>query len=65
MHENNSEGKKIGIVYAEQYFQPKGGPSKMRTLPEQDLAREMPFAGRAPKSNLAAATNKTQKLKKK
>jgi rRNA maturation protein Rpf1 len=65
MHENNSEGKKIGMAYGEQYFQPKGGPAIMLTLSEQDLAREMPFAGRALKNNLVATTNKTQKLKKK
>jgi hypothetical protein len=65
MHENNSEGKKIGMAYAEQYFQPKGGPAKMRTLPEQDLAREQPFAGRAPKGSIPVKTDKTQKPKKK
>jgi predicted secreted hydrolase len=50
MHEGDSNGKKIGMAYVEQYFQPKGGPARMRTLPEQDLARELPFSGRAPKA---------------
>jgi predicted secreted hydrolase len=49
MLENGSGGKRIGMAYVEQYFQPRGGPKLMRTLPEQDLAREMPIAGIAPK----------------
>jgi hypothetical protein len=53
------------MAYVEQYFQPKGGPAKMRTLPEQDLAREMPFAGKATKMSIPAPTNKTTKTKKK
>jgi predicted secreted hydrolase len=50
MLEGSSAGKRIGMAYVEQYFQPRGGPTLMRTLPEQDLAREMPIAGIAPKS---------------
>jgi hypothetical protein len=38
------------MAYVEQYFQPRGGPTLMRTMAEQDLAREMPIAGVAPKS---------------
>jgi hypothetical protein len=45
MLENSSYGKQIGMAYVEQYFQPRGGPTKMRTLPEQDLARELPMGG--------------------
>jgi hypothetical protein len=37
------------MAYAEEYFQPRGGPPLMRTLPEQDLSRELPLAGLAPK----------------
>jgi hypothetical protein len=49
MLEGGSAGKRIGMAYVEQYFQPRGGPKLMRTLPEQDLAREMPMAGVTPK----------------
>jgi len=45
MLENNSKGRQIGMAYVEQYFQPRGGPARMRTLPEQNLARELPLAG--------------------
>jgi len=45
---NDSAGAQIGLAYVEQYFQPRGGPSRMRTLPEQDLARELPKAGIVP-----------------
>jgi len=31
----------------------------MRTLSEQDLAREMPFAGRAPKGTIALKKEKS------
>ena len=48
MREGNSDGKRIGMAYVEQYFQPRGGPKLMRTLPEQDLAREIPLAGTTP-----------------
>jgi hypothetical protein len=33
------------MAYVEQYFQPRGGLARMRTFPEQDLARELPIAG--------------------
>jgi hypothetical protein len=46
---DNSSGKQIGMAYVEQYFQPRGGPARMRTLPEQDLARELPIAGMTPR----------------
>jgi len=59
IHEKDSQGKKIGMAYVEQYFQPAGGPTIMRTLPEQDLAREMPFAGRAPKGTIALKKEKS------
>ena len=59
MHEGDSNGKKIGMAYVEQYFQPAGGPAIMRTLPEQDLAREIPFAGRAPKTTIALKKDKS------
>ena len=49
MLENNSAGKQIGMAYVEQYFQPRGGPTRMRTMPEQDLARELPIAGMTPR----------------
>jgi predicted secreted hydrolase len=49
MLENDSSGEQIGMAYAEEYFQPRGGPPLMRTLPEQDLSRELPLAGLAPK----------------
>jgi hypothetical protein len=65
MHEKDSRGKKIGMAYVEQYFQPAGGPAKMRTMPEQDLARELPFAGRAIKGSIPVKTDKPQKTKKK
>jgi hypothetical protein len=52
----------MGMAYVEQYFQPKGGPSRMRTL--SDLAREMPFAGGATKSSIIVKTEKTAKYKK-
>jgi hypothetical protein len=45
MLEANSNGRQIGMAYVEQYFQPRGGPAMMRTLPEQDLARELPLGG--------------------
>jgi hypothetical protein len=45
MLEGNSNGRQIGMAYVEQYFQPRGGPALMRTLPEQDLARELPLGG--------------------
>jgi hypothetical protein len=45
MLEANSNGRQIGMAYVEQYFQPRGGPALMRTLPEQDLARELPLGG--------------------
>jgi predicted secreted hydrolase len=45
MHEGHSEGRQIGMAYVEQYFQGRGGPAAMRTLPEQDLARELPMGG--------------------
>jgi predicted secreted hydrolase len=45
MLEDNSNGRQIGMAYVEQYFQPRGGPALMRTLPEQDLARELPLGG--------------------
>lgn len=48
MLENDSAGTQIGTAYVEQYFQPSGGPAGMRTLPEQDLAREVPKAGMTP-----------------
>jgi hypothetical protein len=49
MLEENSSGKQIGMAYVEQYFQPSGGPARMRTLPEQDLARELPISGMTPR----------------
>jgi hypothetical protein len=42
------------MAYVEQYFQPAGGPTIMRTMAEQDLAREIPFAGRAPKGTITS-----------
>ena len=48
-HKNSSEGKRIGMAFVEQYFQPRGGPTIMRTGPEQDLARELPRAGITPR----------------
>lgn len=49
MLEKDSAGRQIGTAYVEQYFQPSGGPAGMRTLPEQDLARELPIAGGTPR----------------
>lgn len=34
IHEGDSTGPVIGKAYCEQYFQPAGGPAKMRTLEE-------------------------------
>jgi len=48
MLEENSSGQQIGMANVEQSFQPCGGPTKMRTLPEQGLARELPIAGMTP-----------------
>jgi hypothetical protein len=48
MLEENSSAQQIGMAYVEQFFQPRGGPTKMRTLHEQDLARELPIAGMTP-----------------
>ena len=49
IHQASSNGAKIGLAYVEQYFQPRGGPEKMRIMPEQDLGRERPLGGVMPK----------------
>lgn len=49
MLQDNSGGARIGLAYCEEYFQPRGGPERMRILEEQDLALEVPVAGLAPK----------------
>jgi hypothetical protein len=49
IHQASSDGAKIGLAYVEQYFQPRGGPEKMRIMPEQDLGREQPLGGVLPR----------------
>jgi len=34
MLDGNSDGPRIGLAYWEEYFQPRGGPERMRILQE-------------------------------
>lgn len=51
IHEGDSTGPVIGKAYCGQYFQPAGGPAKMRTREEFPLGREEPLAGVTPNAN--------------